>query len=107
MFYGKDPETKVSQDEDDNFQPVITAGNAHCKTIRRQRIESELRRRVRLRDDCCLLKDAFPVSDQQSSVVSLLNRAAAITHVERLEMTTLQPQTRLQQVVNEVLWLRA
>src|SRR5712691_3941917 len=42
--------------------------------IRRQRIESEQRRRDELRDGyrrCCRLKDALPISNQKSSKVSL------------------------------------
>ena len=42
--------------------------------IRRQRIESEQRRRDELRDGYRRLKDALPVSNQKSSKVSLLDR---------------------------------
>ncbi|KAF8125273.1 hypothetical protein EV363DRAFT_1402513 [Boletus edulis] len=84
-----------SDEDNDEFQPAIAAGNmtnVHCETIRRQRIESEQRRR------------RLPVSNQKSSKVSLLDRAT--THVKYLEMTAQQLQTRLQQAENEVQRLR-
>ncbi|KAF8841924.1 hypothetical protein BDN67DRAFT_989446 [Paxillus ammoniavirescens] len=96
-----------SDDDDDDFQPVITTGNTtdvRRETIRRQRIESEQRRRDELRDGYRRLKDALPVSNQKSSKVSLLDRAT--THVKYLEMTAQQLQTRLQQAENEVQRLR-
>jgi hypothetical protein len=96
-----------SDDEDDDFQPAIPAGastDVRRETIRRQRIESEQRRRDELRDGYRRLKDALPVSNQKSSKVSLLDRAT--THVKYLEMTAQQLQTRLQQAENEVQRLR-
>ncbi|KAF9245710.1 hypothetical protein BU15DRAFT_40591 [Melanogaster broomeanus] len=96
-----------SDDDDDDFQPAITTGNTtdvRRETIRRQRIESEQRRRDELRDGYRRLKDALPVSNQKSSKVSLLDRAT--THVKYLEMTAQQLQTRLQQAENEVQRLR-
>jgi hypothetical protein len=79
----------------------------HCsrrEEIRRQRIESEQRRRDELRDGYRRLKDALPVSNQKSSKVSLLDRAT--THIKYLEMTQQQLQTRLQQAENETARLR-
>lgn len=96
-----------SDEDDDDFQPAITTGNTtdvRRETIRRQRIESEQRRRDELRDGYRRLKDALPVSNQKSSKVSLLDRAT--THVKYLEMTASQLQTRLQQAENEVQRLR-
>ncbi|KAH7907032.1 hypothetical protein BJ138DRAFT_1161133 [Hygrophoropsis aurantiaca] len=96
-----------SDDEDDDFQPVIpnnASTDMRRETIRRQRIESEQRRRDELRDGYRRLKDALPVSNQKSSKVSLLDRAT--THVKYLEMTAQQLQTRLQQAENEVQRLR-
>jgi hypothetical protein len=66
-------------DEDDaDFQPVAnnSGGSTDMRreTIRRQRIESEQRRRDELRDGYRRLKDALPVSNQKSSKVSLLDR---------------------------------
>lgn len=96
-----------SDDEDDDFQPApstVSTTDARRETIRRQRIESEQRRRDELRDGYRRLKDALPVSNQKSSKVSLLDRAT--THVKYLEMTAQQLQGRLQQAENEVQRLR-
>jgi hypothetical protein len=96
-----------SDDEDEDFQPVASTSNttdARRETIRKQRIESEQRRRDELRDGYRRLKDALPVSNQKSSKVSLLDRAT--THVKYLEMTAQQLQARLQQAENEVQRLR-
>jgi hypothetical protein len=95
-------------DEDDaDFAPAANVGGStdmRRETIRRQRIESEQRRRDELRDGYRRLKDALPVSNQKSSKVSLLDRAT--THVKYLEMTAQQLQTRLQQAEAEVQRLR-
>ncbi|KAI0068036.1 hypothetical protein BV25DRAFT_1793378 [Artomyces pyxidatus] len=94
-------------DDDDDFQPSIPAGTSNevrREEIRRQRIESEQRRRDELRDGYRRLKDALPVSNQKSSKVSLLDRAT--THIKYLEMTQQQLQTRLQQAENETQRLR-
>jgi hypothetical protein len=94
-------------DDDDDFAPASapTASNeVRREEIRRQRIESEQRRRDELRDGYRRLKDALPVSNQKSSKVSLLDRAT--THIKYLEMTQQQLQTRLQQAENETARLR-
>jgi len=94
-------------DDDDDFAPanVPAASNeVRREEIRRQRIESEQRRRDELRDGYRRLKDALPVSNQKSSKVSLLDRAT--THIKYLEMTQQQLQTRLQQAENETARLR-
>lgn len=68
-------------DEEEEYQPQVPAsqsGNGNNdvrrEEIRRQRIESEQRRRDELRDGYRRLKDALPVSNQKSSKVSLLDR---------------------------------
>ncbi|KZT08634.1 uncharacterized protein LAESUDRAFT_648640 [Laetiporus sulphureus 93-53] len=93
-------------DDDDDFNPVSTSANNDMRReeIRRQRIESEQRRRDELRDGYRRLKDALPVSNQKSSKVSLLDRAT--THIRYLEMTQQQLQTRLQQAEAETARLR-
>lgn len=97
-----------SDDDDDDFQPGPTATyvspDNRRETIRRQRIESEQRRRDELREGYRRLKDALPVSNQKSSKVSLLDRAT--THIKYLDVTTSQLQTRLQQAEAEVSRLR-
>lgn len=95
-------------DEEEEFQPQVptTGGNNEVRReeIRRQRIESEQRRRDELRDGYRRLKDALPVSNQKSSKVSLLDRAT--THIRYLEVTQQQLQTRLQQAEAETARLR-
>ncbi|EIN14405.1 hypothetical protein PUNSTDRAFT_56599 [Punctularia strigosozonata HHB-11173 SS5] len=96
-----------SDDEDDvEFTPSsLPAGSdMRREEIRRQRIESEQRRRDELRDGYRRLKDALPVSNQKSSKVCLLDRAT--THIKYLEMTNQQLQTRVQQAEAEVQRLR-
>lgn len=95
-------------DDDDDFQPQIPSGatnEVRREEIRRQRIESEQRRRDELRDGYRRLKEALPISNQKSSKVSLLDRAT--THIRYLEMTQGQLQTRLQQAENETQRLRS
>ncbi|KAL6307664.1 hypothetical protein BKA93DRAFT_767176, partial [Sparassis latifolia] len=67
---------EFASDDDDDFNPVSTSANNDMRReeIRRQRIESEQRRRDELRDGYRRLKDALPVSNQKSSKVSLLDR---------------------------------
>jgi hypothetical protein len=84
--------------------PTSHVYDSRREEIRRQRIESEQRRRDELRDGYRRLKDALPVSNQKSSKVSLLDRAT--THIKYLEMTQQQLQTRLQQAENETARLR-
>lgn len=119
-----------ASDDDDDFNPTLppSANNdVRREEIRRQRIESEQRRRDELRDGYRRLKDALPVSNQKSSKVSLLDRgesffifivadrgraliaddvAAATTHIRYLEMTQQQLQTRLQAAEAETARLR-
>jgi len=101
-------EDSDDDDDDADFQPAANNSGGSTdmprETIRRQRIESEQRRRDELRDGYRRLKDALPVSNQKSSKVSLLDRAT--THVKYLEMTAQQLQTRLQQAEAEVQRLR-
>lgn len=97
-----------SDDDDEEFQPsaslVGVGADMRRETIRRQRIESEQRRRDELREGYRRLKDSLPVSNQKASKVSLLDRAT--THIKYLEVTTQQLQTRLQQAEAEVSRLR-
>jgi len=82
--------------------------------IRRQRIESEQRRRDELREGYRRLKDVLPVSNQKSSKVSLLDRAT--THIKLLEtqhqqmalkIAELEMETNRLRGVNETLMLSA
>jgi hypothetical protein len=95
------------EDEDDYPAPTSTAPagtEQRREEIRRQRIESEQRRRDELRDGYRRLKDALPPSSQKSSKVCLLDRAT--THVKYLEVTTQQLQARVQAAEGEVARLR-
>jgi len=96
-------------DDDDDFQPATPPANdggpsRRREEIRRQRIESEQRRRDELREGYRRLKDSLPVSNQKSSKVSLLDRAT--THIKYLEMTQNQLSMRLQSAENETQRLR-
>lgn len=97
-----------SDDDEEDFAPApSTAAGSEVRReeIRRQRIESEQRRRDELRDGYRRLKDVLPVSNQKSSKVSLLDRAT--THIKYLEMTQQQLQTRLNQAEMETQRLRS
>ncbi|KZT37611.1 hypothetical protein SISSUDRAFT_1062707 [Sistotremastrum suecicum HHB10207 ss-3] len=102
----KRAKTEESDDEDDaDFQPSNLPSSDHRREeIRKQRIESEQRRRDELRDGYRRLKDALPSSNQKSSKVSLLDRA--VTHIKYLEMTQGSLQQRLTAAENEMQRLR-
>lgn len=68
--------------------------------IRRQRIESEQRRRDELREGYAKLKHTLPVSNQKSSKVSLLDRA--VTYIRQLETNQSTLQTRLNNAEEEL-----
>jgi hypothetical protein len=64
-----------ASDEDDLPHPTHeTSVSKRREEVRKQRIESEQRRRDELRDGYRRLKDVLPVSNQKSSKVSLLDR---------------------------------
>ena len=91
------PKSPKSQDSPDKTCPRHTPPRctSHSKPIaqlsndmrreeiRRQRIESEQRRRDELRDGYRRLKDALPVSNQKSSKVSLLDRGMYASWIGR------------------------
>jgi hypothetical protein len=70
------------EEEDDDFQPtansLVGGADSRRETIRKQRIESEQRRRDELRDGYARLKDTLPATNQKSSKVSLLDRGLSI-----------------------------
>jgi len=98
-----------SDDEDEEFQPSTTTANASVdsrrETIRKQRIESEQRRRDELREGYARLKETLPASNQKSSKVSLLDRATS--HIRYLENVNEQLEKRLQIAEAEVNRLRS
>ncbi|KAF8624220.1 hypothetical protein AX15_005986 [Amanita polypyramis BW_CC] len=97
-----------SDDEDEEFQPsaATTAASVESRreTIRKQRIESEQRRRDELREGYARLKETLPASNQKSSKVSLLDRATS--HIRYLESVNEQLEKRLQIAEAEVNRLR-
>jgi len=96
------------EDDDEEFQlppPSSQANNdARRETIRKQRIESEQRRRDELRDGYTRLKETLPTSNQKSSKVSLLDRATS--HIRYLETVKEQLENRLKAAEAEVHRLR-
>jgi len=99
-----------SDEEDDDFQPALDApvgGSADSRreTIRKQRIESEQRRRDELRDGYARLKDTLPPSNQKASKVSLLDRATS--HLRYLDTVKDQLEIRLKAAETEVHRLRS
>lgn len=97
-----------SDDDDEEFHPtpVATSVNAESRreSIRKQRIESEQRRRDELREGYARLKETLPASNQKSSKVSLLDRATG--HIRYLESVNEQLEKRLQIAEAEVIRLR-
>jgi hypothetical protein len=95
-----------SDDDDEEFRPTTATGatDSRRETIRRQRIESEQRRRDELRDGYARLKDTLPSSNQKSSKVSLLDRATG--HLRYLETVKEQLEIRLKTAEAEVHRLR-
>jgi len=97
-----------SDDEDEEFQPATTNNasvESRRETIRKQRIESEQRRRDELREGYARLKETLPASNQKSSKVSLLDRATS--HIRYLESVNEQLEKRLQIAEAEVNRLRS
>jgi hypothetical protein len=95
-----------SDDEDEEFHPTSTAPGTDSRreTIRKQRIESEQRRRDELRDGYARLKETLPASNQKSSKVSLLDRATS--HIRYLETIKDQLEVRFKSAEQEVHRLR-
>lgn len=104
-------------EEDDDFAPHTTGDGKperRREDIRKQRIESEQRRRDELREGYNRLKSALPPSNQKSSKASILERATVCitdlnqktgslaTRVEELEV-----ELRRVRVLNETLMLSA
>ncbi|KAG6846071.1 hypothetical protein H0H87_006435 [Tephrocybe sp. NHM501043] len=95
-----------SDDEDEEFMPLPTSGSndSRRETIRKQRIESEQRRRDELRDGYARLKETLPASNQKSSKVSLLDRAT--THLRYLDGMKSTLESKLKAAELEVHRLR-
>ncbi|KNZ80578.1 hypothetical protein J132_04820 [Termitomyces sp. J132] len=99
--------TVPRDEEDEEFMPPqASSGNdSRRETIRRQRIESEQRRRDELRDGYSRLKETLPASNQKSSKVSLLDRATS--HLKYLESMRTRLESQLKAAEQEVHRLRS
>ncbi|CAA7264744.1 unnamed protein product [Cyclocybe aegerita] len=98
-------------DDDEEFKPGSISGNndssprdSRRETVRKQRIESEQRRRDELREGYARLKETLPASNQKASKVSLLDRATS--HIKYLEAVKDQLEIRLKGADHEVHRLR-
>jgi len=104
----EDDEDDDIDDEDDGLNGVLPTSEVvvakRREEIRRQRIESEQRRRDELRDGYRKLKEVLPSSNQKSSKVSLLDRAT--THIRYLELTTAQMVQKVAELESETARLR-
>lgn len=95
-------------DEDDDFRPgsgnFSSAGEDRKEVVRKQRIESEQKRRDDLRDGYQRLKEILPASSQKSSKVVLLERAT--NQIKYLDTVKGQLERRLQETEEEMRRLR-
>ncbi|KDR85641.1 hypothetical protein GALMADRAFT_375882 [Galerina marginata CBS 339.88] len=98
-------------DDDEEFKPGSIAGSndssaprdSRRETVRKQRIESEQRRRDELREGYARLKETLPASNQKASKVSLLDPTS---HIKYLEAVKDQLEVRLKGADHEVHRLR-
>ncbi|CAE7160886.1 unnamed protein product [Rhizoctonia solani] len=99
--YGSDGESELG-----GINTTTDAGvvSRRREEIRRQRIESEQRRRDDLREGFARLKDVLPVSNQKGSKMALLDRATS--HIRYLEAMQQQMQAKLTSSEMEVNRLR-
>jgi chromosome segregation ATPase len=74
------------------------------EAVRRQRIESEQKRRDELRDGYARLKSTLPSINQKSSKVTLLDRAAS--HIKYLDAVRNRLEAQLKAADDEVNRLR-
>lgn len=113
----KEEEDWTEFDEDDDFAPAAINGEKperRREDIRRQRIESEQRRRDELREGYNRLRAALPPSNQKSSKASILERATVcITDLNHKatnlagRVDELEAELRRVRVLNETLMLSA
>jgi len=108
------PDHDSDAEEEEEFHPSSGGVDPRREAVRKQRIESEQRRRDELRDGYARLKAVLPQSSSKSSKVSLLDRAAH--HLKHLDTCKTQAEQRLKAMeaelvrvrsLNEVLSLRA
>ncbi|PPR01927.1 hypothetical protein CVT24_001266 [Panaeolus cyanescens] len=98
----QDEEEVVAQEPEPSADPA--SKDSRRETVRKQRIESEQRRRDELREGYARLKETLPASNQKASKVSLLDRATS--HIKYLEAVKEQLEVRLKSADHEVHRLR-
>jgi hypothetical protein len=116
-----------SDEEDEDFHPAASTSanpDPRRETIRKQRIESEQRRRDELREGYARLRETLPTSNQKASKVSLLDHGMfpspspshlhlinlshiATTHIRYLDTVRDQLEARLKAAESEVHRLRS
>jgi chromosome segregation ATPase len=97
-----DEDDVVAQEPEPSAEPA--SKDSRRETVRKQRIESEQRRRDELREGYARLKETLPASNQKASKVSLLDRATS--HIKYLEAVKEQLEVRLKSADHEVHRLR-
>ncbi|KAH8835644.1 hypothetical protein DL96DRAFT_1454924 [Flagelloscypha sp. PMI_526] len=101
-------EEEDDEEDDDDFRPgsgsFSSAGEERKEVVRKQRIESEQKRRDDLRDGYQRLKEILPASSQKSSKVVLLERAT--NQIKYLDTVKGQLERRLQETEDEMRRLR-
>ncbi|KAF5375237.1 hypothetical protein D9758_000517 [Tetrapyrgos nigripes] len=94
-----------NEDSDDEDAPVSSGGvDQRREAVRRQRIESEQKRRDDLRDGYSRLKSTLPSINQKSSKIVLLERAAS--HIKYLDAVKNRLEAQLKVAEDEVNRLR-
>ncbi|THV06563.1 hypothetical protein K435DRAFT_743685 [Dendrothele bispora CBS 962.96] len=94
-----------NEDSDDEDAPVSSGGvDVRREAVRRQRIESEQKRRDDLRDGYSRLKSTLPSINQKSSKIVLLERAAS--HIKYLDAVKNRLEAQLKVAEDEVNRLR-
>ncbi|KAF8831920.1 hypothetical protein F5879DRAFT_924541 [Lentinula edodes] len=90
--------------EEEEYQQSTGSVDPRREAVRRQRIESEQKRRDELRDGYARLKSTLPSINQKSSKVTLLDRAAS--HIKYLDAVRNRLETQLKAADDEVSRLR-
>ncbi|KAJ3762200.1 hypothetical protein EV361DRAFT_974583 [Lentinula raphanica] len=91
--------------EEEEYQQSTGGLDPRREAVRRQRIESEQKRRDELRDGYARLKSTLPSINQKSSKVTLLDRAAS--HIKYLDAVRNRLEAQLKAADDEVNRLRS
>ncbi|KAJ3750930.1 hypothetical protein DFH05DRAFT_1519092 [Lentinula detonsa] len=91
--------------EEEEYQQSTGSVDPRREAVRRQRIESEQKRRDELRDGYSRLKSTLPSINQKSSKVTLLDRAAS--HIKYLDAVRNRLEAQLKAADDEVNRLRS